>query len=212
MVEMREEYLVFTGRPNAGKSSIIKKMVGLDLATGKHPGTTRQISKYPLSHNLFLVDMPGFGTMMRASKRSEEEMKRRIVQFLESIAQKIALAVHVLDISTFLEVTWRLEKKGFISLDVEMVQFLAEISDKSPLIAANKVDKANREEINANLQGLMEQISNGDPLDVAGYIFPVSVKTGEGLSDLEKAIRERLIKEGHENPLKTYRSSSTGSG
>jgi GTP-binding protein EngB required for normal cell division len=204
MVEMREEYLVFTGRPNAGKSSIIRKIVGLDVATGKRPGTTRRISKYPLSQNLFLVDMPGFGTMMRASKRLEEKIKHQIVQFLESNAQRIALAVHVLDISTFLEVTWRLEKKGFIPVDVEMVQFLTEISGEFPLVAANKTDKGDRGEIHANLQELIERIGNGNHLDVASHVFPVSVKTGEGLGDLEKAICERLVAEGHKNPFKTY--------
>ena len=204
VVGMHEEYLVFTGRSNAGKSSIIKKLVGLDVAIGKRPGTTRRISKYSLGRGLFLVDMPGFGTMMRASKRLEEKIKHQIVEFLESNAQRIAEAVHVLDISTFLEVTWRLEKKGFIPVDVEMIQFLAEILGEFPLVAANKIDKTDREETDANLEELMYRLSNGDPLEVAGYVFPVSAKTGEGLSDLKRAIRERLVAKGYKNPLKTY--------
>lgn len=108
---MREEYLVFTGRPNAGKSRVIRKLFGLDVATGKRPETTRRIQKYPLSRGLILIDMPGFGTMMGASKRFEDKMNDMIIRFLQFKAGKIALAVHVLDISTFLEVTWRLEKR-----------------------------------------------------------------------------------------------------
>ncbi|NIQ04188.1 MAG: hypothetical protein GWO20_00185, partial [Candidatus Korarchaeota archaeon] len=42
MFSMGEKYLVFTGRPNAGKSTIIREVVGLDVATGKRPGTTRR--------------------------------------------------------------------------------------------------------------------------------------------------------------------------
>ena len=72
---MREKYLVFTGRPNAGKSSIIKEIIGLDIATGKRPGTTRSISKHLLSHGLVLVDMPGFGRMLGARKRLEDKIK-----------------------------------------------------------------------------------------------------------------------------------------
>jgi GTP-binding protein EngB required for normal cell division len=105
--------LVFTGRPNAGKSSIIREVVGLGVATGKRPGTTRRISKYPLSDGLVLVDMPGFGRMIGAPKRLENRINVRIIRFFEFNAQNIVLAVHVLDVSTFLEVTWRLEKKGF---------------------------------------------------------------------------------------------------
>jgi tRNA(Ser,Leu) C12 N-acetylase TAN1 len=67
--------------------------------------------------------MPGFGRMMGVSKRLAGRMLNRIIDFLESNAQEIVLAVHVLDISTFQVVTQRLEKKDFISLDVEMVGF-----------------------------------------------------------------------------------------
>lgn len=197
---MHQEYLVFTGRPNAGKSSIIREVVGLDVATGKHPGTTRRISEYPLSRGLFLVDMPGFGKMMRASKRLEEKINDEIINFLESNAQKIVLAVHVLDISTFLEVTWRLEKKGIISVDVEMVQFLAKTLGEFPLVAANKIDKT--DEIEANLSEFMYRISDGDPLDVQGYVFPVSAKTGEGLGALKSAVHERLVAKRYRTPFK----------
>ena len=193
---MNEEYLVFTGRPNAGKSSIIREVVGLDVVTGKHPGTTRRISKYALSGGLFLVDMPGFGRIMGVSKRLENMRKNRIIRFLESNAQNIALAVHVLDISTFLEVTWRMEKKGLISLDVEMVQFLAETLGEFPLVAANKIDKTRKDEIAANLEELKNRISEGQPPVAKDYVFPVSARTGKGLDTLKNAIRARLAEKG----------------
>ena len=201
---MHEEHLVFTGRPNAGKSSIIKEVVGLEVATGKQPGTTRRIQKYPLSRGLVLVDMPGFGRMMRASRRLEDKMSDRIINFLESNAQSVALALHVLDISTFLEVTWRLAKKGLISVDVEMVQFLEETLGEFPLVAANKIDKADKEEIKANLEEFMYRISNGHPSEVADYVFPVSAKTGEGLGILKSEIHKRLVAKGHKTPFKIH--------
>lgn len=194
--------MVFTGRPNAGKSSIIKEVVGINVATGKRPGTTRRISKYPLNHGLVLVDMPGFGRMIGASKRLENRINVRIIRFFEYNAQNIVLAVHVLDISTFLEVTWRLEKKGFISVDVEMVQFLEKTLDKFPLVAANKIDKADEEKIDANLKEFTHRISNGHPSAVAGYVFPVSATKREGLGALKSAIHERLVAEGYKTPFK----------
>lgn len=196
--------MVFTGRPNAGKSSILKEVIGLAVAIGKHPGTTRRFSKYPLSHGLSLVDMPGFGKMMGVSKRLEEKINDQIIDFLESNAPKIVLAVHVLDISTFLEVTWRLEKKGFISVDVEMVQFLAKTLGEFPLVAANKIDKAEKSEIEANLREFMYRISDGQPLKVENYVFPVSAKTGEGLNALKSSIHERLVAEGYRTPFKIH--------
>ncbi len=202
IISMLEEYLVFTGRPNAGKSSIIREIVGLDVVTGKRPGTTRNISKHPLNSGLVLVDMPGYGRMMGVSKRIENMRKNQIIDFLESNAQNIALAIHVLDISTFLETSWRLEKKGIISIDVEMIQFLAKKLREFPLVAANKIDKTDKKEIDANLKEFMHRISNGHISAVADKVFPVSAKTGEGLSALKSSIREKLVAKGYRTPFK----------
>jgi GTP-binding protein EngB required for normal cell division len=199
---MRERYLVFTGRPNAGKSSIIRGVVGLNVAIGKRPGTTRQISKYPLNDDLVLVDMPGFGRIMEASKRLEDKKNDQIIKFLESNAQNITLAVHVLDISTFLEVTWRLEKKGFMSVDVEMVQFLAKTLGEFPLVAANKIDKVDKEELKVNLEEFIHQMGKGYPFSVGEHVFPVSAKTREGLGALKNSIHGRLVTKGYRTPFK----------
>jgi len=71
-----------------------------------------------------------------------------------------------------------------------------------PLVAANKIDKADNEEIEANLKELRCRISNGHPLPVTSYVFPVSAKTGEGLGALKSAIHERLVAKGYRTPLK----------
>jgi len=199
---MQEKYLVFTGRPNAGKSSLIKELAGLNIATGKRAGTTRKISHYPLSDGLVLVDLPGLGKMVGVSKRFEEKVNDQIIEFLESNAQNIVLAVAVLDISTFLEVTWRLEKKGFKSVDVEMVKFLADVLGEFPLVVANKIDKTNREELEANLNEFTNRISDGNPSAVKDNIFQTSTKTGKGLGELKNTIHERLIEKGYKTPFK----------
>jgi len=199
---MPEKYLVFTGRPNAGKSSIIKELTGLKLVTGKHAGTTRKISYYPLSDGLVLVDLPGLGKMVGVSKKYEEKVNRRLIHFLNDNKDKIELAILVLDISTFIEVTWRLEKKGFMSVDVEMVKFLAEKLGEVPLIAANKIDKTNKQELEANLQDFMIRISNGDPSKVKEHVFPISIKKGKGIGELKNTIHTILVERGYKNPLK----------
>ena len=195
--------MVFMGRPNSGKSSIIRELVNLDVRVGKHPGTTRTISKYPLNDNLVLVDIPGYGRMMGVSKRLERKTNYRTIRFLESNAQDIALAVHVLDISTFSEVTRRLEKKGFISVDVEMVKFLDKTLGKFPLVAANKIDKIKEEDLRDNLEKFIQQISDSNSSSIGNYVFPVSAKTGDGLGVLKSAIHERLVAKGFRTPFKT---------
>lgn len=199
---MQEKYLVFTGRPNAGKSSLIKELSGLNIATGKRPGTTRTIKKYALNDGLFLVDLPGLGKMMGVSKRFEEKVNRRIVEFLESNAQNIVLAVAVLDISTFLEVTWRLEKKGFQSVDVEMVKFLAANLGEFPVVVANKTDKTTAKELEANLNEFINRISDENPSAVESSVFTASLKTGKGVGALKSAIHTRLRAKGYKTQFK----------
>jgi len=199
---MQEKYVVFTGRPNAGKSSLIKELSGLNIATGKRPGTTRTIKKYAINDGLFLVDLPGLGKMMGVSKRFEEKVNRRIVEFLESNAQNIVLAVAVLDISTFLEVTWRLEKKGFQSVDVEMVKFLEANLGEFPVVVANKTDKTTSKELEANLNEFINRISDKNPSAVEGSVFTASLKTGKGVGALKSAIHTRLRAKGYKTQFK----------
>ena len=200
---MLEKYLVFTGRPNAGKSSLIKELSGLNVVTGKRPGTTRSIKKYPINDGLVLVDMPGLGKMMGVSKQFEERVNRKIVEFLESNTQNIVLAVAVLNISTFLEVTWRLEKKGFKSVDVEMVKFLADNLGEFPLVVANKTDKTTIAELEANLNEFINRISDGNPSEVEDNVFTTSLKTGKGVGALKNAIHTKLLAKGYKTPFKT---------
>jgi len=202
---MQEKYLVFAGRPNAGKSSLVKEISGLNIVTGKHAGTTRKVKKYPLSDGLFLVDLPGLGKMVGVSKAFEEKVNDDIIEFLESNTKGIVLAVAVLDISTFLEVTWRLEKKGFKSVDVEMVNFLADTLGEFPVVVANKIDKANREEIAANLNEFINRISKGQPSAVRDKVFTTSLKTKKGVGELKNAIHEILVSKGYRTPFKVKR-------
>ena len=199
---MKEKYVVFTGRPNAGKSSLVKELTGLNIATGKHPGTTRKVKKYPLNDGLVLVDLPGLGKMSKASKELEEKVNQQIIEFLESNTKNIILAVAVLDITTFLEVTWRLEKKGIMSVDVEMVKFLADILGESPLVAANKIDKINKEELEANLNEFKIRISNNQPTKIKNHVFPISAKKGTGIGELKSTIHTKLVEKGYKTPFK----------
>ena len=148
------------------------------------------------------MDLPGLGKMVGVSKKFEEKINRQIIHFLESNKENIALAIVVLDITTFIEVTQRLEKKGIMSVDVEMVKFLKTILCESPLVAANKIDKKNRQIIEENLKDFLYRISNGNPENVENHVFPISAKTKLGIGHLKNEIHKRLVKKGYKTPFK----------
>jgi GTP-binding protein EngB required for normal cell division len=196
---MGDQFLVFTGRPNAGKSSIIKAVTGLKVEVGKDPGTTQRIERYPIADGLTLVDMPGYGRSLRSSRIREEETKDDILDFLESHSGSIALAVHVVNISTFLETEGRLAKKGFIPLDVEMVHFIRRDLGVNVLVAANKIDKGRKDYIEDNLDAIKEGLGPSIP------IFPVSARTDEGISALKDEVRKKLALRGFQSPFELVR-------
>jgi len=198
---MSERYLVFTGRPNSGKSIIIRKITGLKTRSGKRPGTTRRVSTIPLSQGLSLVDMPGYGRITGAAKDYTENVKDDITGFIEEKGGDIVLAVHVLDLSTFMEVALRQERKGLIPLDQEMIHYLRESTGEPPIVAANKIDRVGGAR-DSLLDELRLLIASGDPSEPDCPIFPVSAKTGEGMGALKDAIHRRLVEEGFRTPFK----------
>ncbi len=196
---MGDQFLVFTGRPNAGKSSIIRAVTGLKVEVGKDPGTTQRIQRYPIAEGLTLIDMPGYGRSLRGGRTREEETKDDILDFLELNAGSIALAVHVVNISTFLEAEARLAKKGFIPLDVEMVHFLKRDLGVTVLVAMNKIDKGPRDYIEDNVEALKEGLGPSIP------VFPLSARTDEGVGALKDEVRKKLAHRGFQSPFELVR-------
>jgi GTP-binding protein EngB required for normal cell division len=196
---MGDQFLVFTGRPNAGKSSIIRVVTGLNVTVGKDPGTTQRIERYNIADGLTLVDMPGYGRSLRSSHAREEETKDNILDFLELNAGSIALVVHVVNISTFLETEARLAKKGFIPLDVEMVHFLKRDLGVTVLVAMNKIDKGPKEYIEDNIEALKEGLGPSIP------VFSVSARTDEGVGALKDEVRKKLAQRGFQSPFELVR-------
>jgi GTP-binding protein EngB required for normal cell division len=202
---MPSSYVVFTGRPNSGKSTTIRALTGLKVRVGKRPGTTTSIDRYQIAQDLFLVDMPGYGRKVNASRRWEDETKDRILDFIEDEADSIVLAVHVVNITTFLETEARLARKGIMSLDVEMVEYLHETLGEFPLVAANKIDQGSEGDVAANLDAFIDRITGGAPSEAVGYVFPVSVKYGVGVGPLKDCLVKALAAKGFGNPFEYIR-------
>jgi GTP-binding protein EngB required for normal cell division len=189
----KDSIIVFTGRPNAGKSSVISYLTRLKLPVGKSPGTTTRFRRYKISKGLSIVDMPGYGRKKSGSKKWEELVKDRILEFIEENLGLIVLSLHVINISTFLEVERRLSKKGYLSLDIEMVDYVRKTIDEYPVIVANKIDKVGRIELENNLVAFYDGLKMWRT-NLEDVVFPVSAKTGEGMGLLKRHVHNRLDK------------------
>lgn len=203
---MPERYIIFTGRPNAGKSTTIRALTGVKVPIGKRPGTTRKINKYQIDKDLYLVDMPGYGRRLGAHKNVEDRTKTQILRFIEREAKNIVAAIHVFNINTFIETEKRMARKGLISIDIEMVQYIAEQLGQFPFVAANKIDKGSEREVMENLDAFLYGVSDGDPAAVVDYVFPISAKKKVGVGQLKSSLVQRLVKAGFNTPFSDIRN------
>jgi len=186
--------IIFVGRSNVGKSTLIYQLTGKEVKRGKRPGVTRKPVEIKW-RNRTIIDMPGFGFMHGVSKRVQEKIKTEIVHFIENNSDKIELAVLVIDGKSVLEIIERWEKRGEIPIDVEFFQFLQEL-DIPTIVAVNKMDKIK------NLERVMNRIVekfglNGSWSDYREIFIPISAKFGTNLDELRK-IMEKKIREFQE--------------
>ncbi|MFQ6051126.1 MAG: GTP-binding protein EngB [Candidatus Hydrothermarchaeota archaeon] len=183
--------VIFVGRSNVGKSSVLRMITGKKIPVGKKPGVTRRINKYFLN-DLVFVDFPGFGFMYGVPGRVQERVKRDLIRYIEENREEILFGVQIIDGKSFMEIVERWERRGQIPIDIEFFELLEEL-DLNPLLVVNKIDKIRKEKLDEVLNQICEKLGLLPPwrqwLD---RFIPVSAKTGENILLLKKVIRRRI--------------------
>lgn len=163
--------IVFSGRSNVGKSSLINKLVNRKALArvSATPGKTGTINFYRLA-DCRLVDLPGYGY----AKVSQTEKLRwaHLVEGYFAAGRQIGLVVQIVD----------MRHKPTVD-DLHMIDFLS--SEKVPFtVVMTKCDKLNKGE-RADQQKLYDELFADRP-----YIrrLPFSSVTGEGLDTLKEWI------------------------
>ncbi|MFH1820827.1 MAG: GTP-binding protein EngB [Methanobacteriota archaeon] len=183
--------ITLVGRSNVGKSSVIRQLTGKKVLIGKRPGVTRRITRYKAGE-MEIVDMPGFGFMSGISKAAQDRIKTEIVNYIEINHGNIMLAMQVIDVRSFSDIVRRWESRGQIPVDVEIFSLLKELS-LDPILIANKMDLIYPEERDAVLDDICGKLCLSPPwrqwIDV---VVPISAKTGEGVPELKRLIRQKI--------------------
>lgn len=176
--------IVFAGRSNVGKSSLINALFGRrSLArVSATPGKTATINFFE-TENLIFADLPGYGY----AKVSRGE-KRRWADLIEGyFAQDrdIALVLSLMD-----------SRHPPTRDDLGMVEFLIE-SELPFVVVLTKIDKLSPTQRRERLAAFADQLPQGE--DVT--LLPFSSRTGEGREELRgllDQLEEDLLSEGEE--------------
>lgn len=160
--------VVFAGRSNVGKSSVINRLLNRKnfARVGSAPGKTTHINYFLIEKKLYLVDLPGYG-YAKVSKQERDRWGRLIEAWF---ADKSRMAVGVLIVDARHKPT---------ADDCTMAQvFLS--AEKPFLVLANKLDKLKKSEIEGNLLRIRETLD----LPETAVVIPFSAEKGEGKAEL----------------------------
>ncbi len=165
--------IVFSGKSNVGKSSLINKILNRkSLArVSTKPGKTVNLNLYNLKKFRF-VDLPGYGY----AKVSFSEKKRwsDLVEGYFDSSKNISLIVQIIDMRHSPSV-----------LDFQMMDYL--YGKKFPfVIVASKVDKLNKTQRSEREKALIEELCRY--VNVPVIIF--SSVTGEGIEKIKNMISD----------------------
>ncbi|MCH7661530.1 MAG: GTP-binding protein EngB [Euryarchaeota archaeon] len=186
----REAEIVFVGRSNVGKSTLMREFTGHTFTTGKKPGVTRSPNHYDwASADFTFTDLPGFGFMEGVDEGTREGIKTDVVRYIEENSEKILVGVLVVDGKAVIDIIDRHTERGEIPHDVEMFGFLQEIGI-STVVAVNKMDKV--DDRDERLDELCERLGLTPPHQQwRDTIAPISAKRGQ-ITPLREALETHL--------------------
>lgn len=162
--------VVFSGRSNVGKSSLLNKLVNRKALarTSATPGKTATINFYRLPECRF-VDLPGYG-YARVSK-SEKDRWGALVNGYFAQERPVALVLQLVDM-----------RHKPTADDLQMVDFL--LSAGYPFaVICTKSDKLNQAETRAQT-ALFEELFEERGIS----FYPFSAVKGTGLEEIKNAI------------------------
>lgn len=168
--------VVFAGRSNVGKSSVINKiLLRKNLArVGAAPGKTTHINYFLIDEKLYLVDLPGYGY----AKVSQAERDRwgRLIESWFADNALMTLGIMVVD-----------ARHKPTADDCTMAEWFKQ-SGKPFLVVANKLDKLRKSEIEPNLAIIRETLGLPDDVKVIAF----SAEKGEGRQELLSEILKSM--------------------
>ncbi len=167
--------VAFAGRSNAGKSSILNRLLRRKklVKVSSRPGYTQSINFFLINQRYHFVDLPGYG-YAKAPKSVQQKWKALIENYLENRKQLKGVVV-IADI-----------RRGLQAMDLMLVDYLKSIGIP-PIVVLNKADKLSQPKRQKAFQDAIQAL----PRNVDKPIV-VSAKTGLGADKLLERISTYL--------------------
>ncbi len=166
--------IVFSGKSNVGKSSVINKLLNRKnfARVGAQPGKTIHVNYFLIDKTAYFVDLPGYG-YAKVSKDERDRWGALMERFFEE-PELITLGVMIVD-----------SRHKPTADDCTMAGWFKS-TGCSLVIVANKIDKLKKSEIEPNMQRIRETLE----LEDSTPVIPFSAEKGNGRDELLGKIME----------------------
>lgn len=156
--------IVFSGKSNVGKSSVINRLLNRKnfARVGQSPGKTIHVNYFLIDEKAYFVDLPGYGYAKVSNK--ERDRWGKLMERFFAVQGLIDLGVMIVD-----------ARHKPTADDVTMAQWFK--STQCPMVVvANKCDKLKKSEIEPNMALIRDtlELPEGVPL------IPFSAEKGNG--------------------------------
>ncbi|MGN0982000.1 MAG: ribosome biogenesis GTP-binding protein YihA/YsxC [Candidatus Limivicinus sp.] len=160
--------VVFAGKSNVGKSSVINRMLNRKnfARVGASPGKTIHVNYFFIDQKIYFVDLPGYGY----AKVSQTERDRwaKLMEDFFATPGLIDLGVMIVD-----------ARHKPTADDVTMAEWFKN-AGCSLVVVANKLDKLKKSEIEPNMQQIRETLALPEEV----LLIPFSAEKGQGRETL----------------------------
>ena len=164
--------IVFAGKSNVGKSSVINRLLNRRnfARVGSQPGKTVHVNYFCIDRRAYFVDLPGYGYAKVPQK--EKERWGRLMEAYFAAPDTLTFGVMLVD-----------ARHAPTANDVVMANYFLQ-SGKPFVVVANKLDKLKKSEIAPNLARIREVLQLPDAI----RLIPFSAEKGDGRDDLLSTI------------------------
>ena len=156
--------VVFAGKSNVGKSSVINRMLNRKnfARVGASPGKTIHVNYFFIDQKIYFVDLPGYG--YAKVSQSERDRWGKLMEDFFATPGLIDLGVMIVD-----------ARHKPTADDVTMAEWFKS-SGCRLVVVANKLDKLKKSEIEPNMQRIRETLTLPDEV----LLIPFSAEKGQG--------------------------------
>ena len=170
---MDKPSIVFAGKSNVGKSSVINKLLNRKnfARVGNTPGKTVHINYFDIDSKCYFVDLPGYGYAKVA--KDERDRWGKLMETFFATEGAITLGVQIVD-----------ARHKPTADDITMAQFFMD-TDCAMVVVANKKDKLKKSEYEPNVARIRETLELPDEVPVVLF----SAEKGDGREELLEIIK-----------------------